>query len=173
MEETGYTGYMLRSAISRWVLRRDTAVSQFPDVFACFPGEEKPMPLEIAQRISKAEYAIAVLQTLQAKYNLSVTIHHAGSEMSLAQGIKMLGGIGRLEKLWRERVAKPKSNLYTLTRDDVRNKDEIRAVPRMTADMIVARAESMAKIKSDLAQAIAEANATRVTLEHADAALFE
>ena len=166
------TGYMLRSAILRWALRRDTAVGQFPDTFTCFPGEEKSTPVEIAERLSRAEDAIAELQTLQVRYNLGITIKVAGREMPLAQGVKMLGGLGRLEKLWRVQVTKPKDR-YGYDRSEVRNKDEIRAQSRMTPDEIVKRAEAVAKYKGDLAQAIAEANATRVSFERVEGALFE
>src|SRR5579885_1022293 len=96
------TGYQIREAIRKQELQRDTVISQFNASLFKFEGEEKLSPDDVAKMFTQAEQAIANLQTGLARYNLYVVIDVLGDKMTLAEGVKRLGGAGRLEKLWRE-----------------------------------------------------------------------
>lgn len=168
------TGYTLREAIRRQQLRRDTIAAQFSDTLHLFEGEEKQTPDEVAAALMKSEQAVAALQAAQDKYNLHVRV--AGKligEMTLCTAIKLVGGSGRLEKLWRTAAA-PKQDRYDVGRDLIRNKDEVRARPAMSPRDLTDRATKAASYAGALRAAIAEANSTKINIEGLDdGGLFE
>ncbi len=162
------TGYQLREAIKRWQLRRDTAAAQFTDSLKAFPGEDKPDPREIMERLYTAESSIAVLQAAQARYNLSIVI---SNDFSLHEAVKLVGGAGRREKMWRN-VAAPQKNKYEINRDE-RDKDAVVARPTVSQGQAMELADQAAGSASFLRSAIAVANATERDLDELSAALFE
>jgi hypothetical protein len=167
------TGYSLREAIRRQQLRRDTIAAQFNDTLHVFEGEEKQSPDEIAAALMKAEKAVAALQAAQDEYNLRVKVEGKNVEkMTLCTAVKLVGGTGRLEKLWRTAAA-PKQDRYDLGRDLVRNKDEVRARSAMSTRDLTDRATKAAGYAGALRAAIAEANGTKIDIEGLDGGLFE
>jgi hypothetical protein len=166
------TGYDLREAIKQHELRRDTAARGFNGALKKFPGEEKQSPESIVEAFTAAEVAITTLQTAQMRYNLAVTVTASGKTMPLALAIKLVGGIARVEKMWRS-VAGPKEDRYGYSHDDVRDPNQLRAVPTVPAGTALKLASAAAKRSSALRKAIAVGNATEVEIEGLDAALFE
>lgn len=159
------TGYALREAIRRWELVRDTAYSQFEDTLTAFPNESKPLPATVAEIITKAEGAIAALQSAQQRYNLIVLINAGGQEMTLCEGVKRLGGAGRYEKLWRGAAGGGKKERYYHHDPLTRKSDEIHAVRTISADACMNLAKAAARFASELRSAIAVGNATRMSLD--------
>jgi hypothetical protein len=167
------TGYTLREAIRRQQLRRDTIAAQFSDTLHVFEGEEKQSPDEIATALMKAEKAVAGLQAAQDEYNLHVKVTgKIIGEMTLCAAVKLVGGTGRLEKMWRTAAA-PKQDRYGVERDIVRNKDEVRARSAMNVRDLTDRAAKAASYAGALRAAIAEANSTKIDIEGLDGGLFE
>lgn len=166
------TGYDLREAIKQHELRRDTAARAFNGSLKAFPNEEKESPEAVIHAFTAAELAITTLQTAQMRYNLAVTITANGKTMPLALAIKIVGGIARVEKMWRS-AAGPKEDRYGYNNDDVRDPSQIRAVATIQAGATLKLASAAAKQSSALRKAIAVGNATEVEIESLDATLFE
>jgi hypothetical protein len=155
------TGFLLREALRRWELRRDTAASQFESSLMRFPDEDKPAPDSLATAFVDAEHAISCLQVAQARYNLLVTIEVMGAVMPLCQGVKRLGGAGRLDKLWRSAVGEKKDR-YGMRDEHTRRADETRAVRVMSIPDAMVRANRAAVFAGALRAAIAKGNGTEI-----------
>ena len=161
------TGYMIREALRRWSLKREAASGQFEDSLKVFEDEKKATPLEVMTDFRAADLSIALLQVVQDRYNLAVYVEvNAGAEetvrITLASAVKLVGGVGRAEKMWRS-AAKPKGDGYSYGRNaDVRKSDEIRARNVMDVKDLLSESEKMARYAASLRQAIALGNGQEV-----------
>lgn len=155
------TGYQLREAIKAQSARRDFAASQFSDTLRVFPGEVKSSPVDVMETLVKAERAVATLQVAQMEYNLAVPVPGFST---LAQAIKLIGGLARAEKMWRS-CAAPKEDRYSMSRSGERAADVIVATNTVTREAAHEQAVRLAKIASTLRQSIAVANATEVEID--------
>lgn len=169
------TGYMLREAIKQHELRRDTASRAFDGSLKKFPDEEKEPPHKIIETFTHAEHAIAALQEAQMRYNLMVEVEfdmpdRPKTRMTLAKAIKLVGGAGRVEKMWRSATS-PKKDRYR--DDDEIDPTFIRAVPTITPSEAVKQATLAGKGAGALRAAIATANAVPIEIESLSPALFE
>lgn len=163
-------GYQIREALRRWGLKRDTAASQFDASLKRFEDEtDKPAPTEVMNAFTLADTKLAVIQVAQDKYNLAVSvdvrfIDGITRRISLAEAVKLVGGAGRAEKMWRT-AANPKKERYSYSSDDeVRKEGETRAKPVLTVAQCLAEAEKIARYASSLRAAIAIGNATEVDI---------
>ncbi len=166
------TGYALREAIKQHELRRDAAARNFNDTLRVFQGETKEAPDAVVAEIQRAEVAIAKLQTAQGRYNLSVLVTFDGGQITLSEAIKLVGGIARIEKMWRS-ASGPKEDRYGYREELVRDPNQIRATPGITPKDAVKRASEAGKRAGALRQAIATGNAVSIEIESLDPALFE
>ena len=164
-------GYALREAIKQWTLKRDTAAAQFNGSLKAFPDEDKESPVDVADAFAQAEIAIASLQTAQMRYNIAVMHDLDGQEKSLAIMIKSVGGIARLEKMWRS-AATPKEDRYGRA-DSVREAGQVHAASTINSKVALARAVHYGKLASKLRKTIAIANSTEFEIEDLDASLLE
>lgn len=158
------TGFMLRQAIKRWELRRDTAAGMFDDSLMKFEGDDKLTPDEVARNFEEAETAIGQLQTAQARYNLAVTGKVNGVEMTLCEMIKRVGGAGRKEKMWRVATG-VKKDRYALRDEMTRKTDEVRAQRTISVKDIISRANAAGSLKTAFVSAIAKGNITELPIE--------
>ena len=156
------TGYLIREAIKRHELRRDTSAKTFPETLHKFVGDDKHSPDDIISRYRASEDAVAALQVAQARYNLTVQVTVFDQKMSLLEAVKRIGGAGRLEKMWRDSVI-PKSDRYSY-RDETMERDttKVYAKPTMTQDEREDRANKAASRAGAFRAAIAAGNATEV-----------
>jgi hypothetical protein len=90
--------------------------------------------------------------------------------MSLCKAIKLVGGAGRREKMWRK-IAAPAKDRYGDSRE-VRDKTHEMAKPTITQQQAAALATEAARWAGGLRAAIAVANATAVEREINDDLLF-
>lgn len=158
------TGFGIREALRRWQLKRDTANSLFDGSLRKFADDEKEHPQEIMKAFALADVAIAKLQTAQQLYNLTVLVDVQGNTMTLSEAVKLIGGVGRMEKMWRSGVA-PKRERYALREDEVRKDDEVRSVQVMKTSEMLSEAERAARLASALRFAIAQGNIQEVDLK--------
>lgn len=166
------TGYKLREALRRWQLRRDTASGQFSKVLTAFPGEKKPTPYDIAEQVLTAELSIASLQAAQSYYNSQVHVMVGGTEITLLECIKRVGGLGRVEKMWRT-AATVKEDRYALHDLRTRKTDEVVAERTVTYEAAGKNAAELGQRLGAYREAIATGNAREVDIPSLDAALFE
>jgi hypothetical protein len=166
------TGYDLRDAISGWQLKRDAATKAFDGSLYKFPDENKETPNEVVASIEAAELIIAKLQTAQMEYNLKVQLKLPGGTLSLAEAIKRVGGLGRIEKMWKS-AASPKKRSY-LDLDEVPTRDDGRIVAerQLNTKEVIEQASKVGKLAGKFRSAIAVGNATEVDID-LDPSLFE
>jgi len=168
------TGYMLREALRRWGLLKDSHFSRFGVGLSYFPGDPQPDPTAIGEAFNHAEDVIAALQMAQARYNLLVKVDIQGRTLPLGEAVKRIGGAGRYEKMWRDATG-AKKDRFGYRNDDTRKTDEIRAIRTVDVDTCLIHAKKAAKFAGDLRAAIATGNATKLSCEEIglDPALLE
>lgn len=158
------TGYDLREALKSWHTRKDTAASQFNGSLMTFEGDSKPEPKEVIRLYLEAETNVALLQTEQMRYNLAVYVEVAGvkERVALALAIKTVGGLGRVEKMWRS-AASEKTDLYSY-REDITVREPGKQYAKRTISF-----EEAARLSSEAGRqaaayrkAIAVGNATEI-----------
>lgn len=164
------TGYKLQHTLRELTHTRDIAAGQFDNSLKFFPGDEKGDPKAVMAAYLEAEAKIARLQTGQALYNLKVPVDVLGKRMTLSEAVKLVGGAGRAEKMWRS-VAAPKKDRYGYDRDE-RTEGTIVAQRTITPVEAAALAKEAARWASALREAIQTGNAVEVEIE-LDPALFE
>lgn len=164
------TGYTLRAAIKEQELKRDTASGAFTPSLRTFPGETKD-PQKIMERFEAAEKALTKLQAAQMRYNLMVSVEVLGEKMTLAEAIKRVGGIGRIEKMWKDAIQDKQRNSYM--DEDVRDPNQVRATRTVASDDAMMLARAAGKKAQALRAVIATSNGREVEIEDLDGALFE
>ncbi len=166
------TGYLLREAIKRHELRRDTAARMFGVSLKKFADETKDSPQSVADQLEAAEIAVAQLQVAQAQYNLAVKVKIDGREVTLGEAIKRVGGAARIEKLWRSATG-PKADRYGgYHNTDVRDVNQMVAKETVTPNDAMKLASVAGKKAGALRSAIAVGNAQEYDIS-LDAALIE
>jgi len=104
------------------------------------------------------------------RYNLSVNVKVHEESMTLAEAIKRVGGVGRLEKLWRS-VATPAESRYGY--DDRRESSVVVAVPTVSQDDAAKKASQHTKLASSFRAAIAVGNGSELEVEDLYKSFFE
>jgi hypothetical protein len=152
-------GYELREAIKRWTLKRDSLLSQFPEVLTKFPGDMVPTPGEVAAQLLEAERAICQLQGAQQVYNNGATVKLAdGQVVTVSVAVKYQGGLARLEKLWKSAGVAHKHYSYESPRT-TRDPNMVHAERQVSYQEATNQALAIARQIGDLKIAVAEANA--------------
>lgn len=167
------TGYKLRHAIREADHVKNLAASQWDDSLTAFPDEYKSLPNVLMGKYVECEDALAALQLAQTRYNLAVTVEVLGAKMTLCEAVKRVGGAGRAEKMWRSAATGEKKDRYASHRDQVRNKDEVRAARTVTIDEALGYAKRAARFAAALREAIEVGNSAEVDIEGLDPKLFE
>jgi hypothetical protein len=160
------TGYQLQEAIRRWELKKNTASKLFEDSLWAFEGDDKASPAELGETFLKAEEAVSELQTLQARYNLSVLVDVRGAKMTLCEAVKRVGGAGRHEKLWRTATTNTGHTRFGYGENPMSRKaDEIHARRTIGVQDAMDRADDAARYAAALKAAIAQGNGQEREME--------
>ncbi len=158
------TGTQLRETLKLWKTRLETAASQFNSSLTAYPhqtGLPNKDPKQVVTRFLQAEAAIAQLQTEQMRYNLAVRVSVLGKEITLAEAIKRVGGLGRAEKMWRS-ASSEKQDRYSYT-------EESRDTGKLYADRTISLEDAGALS----IQVGREASAYRVAISNGNATEIE
>jgi hypothetical protein len=167
------TGYAFREAIRQHELRAKAAADTFDGTLKKFPDEKKPSPQAVIEQFATSERAVARLQSAQAQYNLKVSVDVLGEHMTLSEAVKLVGGVGRIEKMWRNAAGGKKDRYGYGNAQDERDPSKVFAVETVSTDEAVKLASVAAKRAGAFRSAIATANAREVEIENLDPALFE
>lgn len=155
-------GFQIREALKRWEQRRKMADGQFRDSLHRFEGEQKRSPVEVIEAFRSADESYAKLQELQQWFNQQVKCNVGGEEQTLSYCVKIIGGAGRIEKLWRDACAK-KRDRYSYRDDDLtRSKDTEYATRAISVQEASEQAEKAGRFASQVRTALAVGNATNV-----------
>ena len=165
------TGNQLRVAIQRWENRRDVAARQFKDTLFKFAEEKKDSPQQVAEKYEAADTAVAELQQLQQEINAKIFVtvgrpDERGRQMSLGLAVKLVGGAGRMDKLWREAAISTGRDRYDRQQMS-RSKDEELATKTISTEDGLTRADAAAFWAGSLRTAIANGNAQEITVTEA------
>ena len=164
------TGYRFQHTLRELAHSRDIASGQFDDSLKVFPGEVKVRPEDAMRAFLDAEAKIAKLQTAQSQYNLKVGVQVLDKRMTLSEAVKLVGGAGRAEKMWRAAAA-PAKDRYGFNKD-MRSAGDVIAASTVSLVEAATHAKEAARWASALREAIQVGNATELDLE-VDPALFE
>jgi len=150
-------------------VKKSALRNQFNGSFYKFDDEKKLTPVEVGDAIVTVESQIARIQEVQAQYNLAVQVDLRGKEITLLRAIKLVGGMGRVEGMWRK-VANPKSRRRYSYEDgpegpSERREDVVVAKPVMTDDECTSRAIASMELAGALRAAIANGNTTEISLD--------
>ena len=163
-------GYMLREAIKRWIMRRDTASKQFGSSLFQFDEDyeggqipEDNNPLAISSVFKKADDAVAKLETLQQAYNLKVPVKLRGQTVTLSYAVKRVGGAGRIDKMWRSAAVDDGTERH-YSRQITRQDGERRARKMVTMPIALGQSDDSARFAGEIRAAIAQANSTEIPL---------
>ncbi len=165
------TGFDLRDAIKMHELRRELPEKAFTGSLRRY--EKDPVaetPVALAQAFEESEAALAALQTAQMTYNLQVKVSLNGQPLTLAEAIKRVGGMGRLQKLWKSALGEKADRLYI---PESRDPSQEHMVSTISAKEAMAHALAASRKHSALQAAIGVANATEVDIQNLDPKLFE
>lgn len=167
------TGYQLQAAIREATATRDLAASQWDASLYVFEGETGASPVEVMARFRVAEMRLAQLQELQQDYNSKVGVSVEGSMMTLSRAIKLVGGAGRAEKMWRTAAAGRKERgAYYDDKLPVRDAGQIRAVRTVTVEEATRYAKASLRYAASLREAIQSGNAIPIEFKDVDPTLF-
>lgn len=164
------TGYQIREAIKRWRIRADVAAKQFNESLWVFESDKgaKATPEQVAKNFAEADRAVAVLQQLQDEYNTRITIRVNGKDLSLALAVKLLGGAGRLENMWRKAATDAGSeSRYSRFHERPqmsRKTDEEYARRAVPQDKAIRFSDEAAQYASALRSGIALGNSQKITV---------
>lgn len=161
------TGYALREALKQHELVKSTAEGEFRGSLT-YTEEVVPVgdsPQEIVSSYEAAELAISKLETAQAMYNLAVTVNFEGKQISLLSAIKLVGFLGRVEKMWKTAIANPVQPVYYENQ-----KPQKRSV---SAQEALNFAKAYGKKCNTLRAAIAVANGVEIDIPDLDPSIFD
>ena len=159
-------GYKLRESMKRFELQRDAAEVRFPHSLYAFEGDKKDSADSIMESLVKAEEGIANLQTVQSAYNLQVRVRVQGTEMTLCNAIKLMGGATRAENLWKIAAGTKKARgSYDPGPQLVRQNDQTVAKAVLGPKGLLERATKASTYAAAIRSAVAQGNATELDLD--------
>ena len=158
------TGYEIREAINRWRLRKQVAERQFRDSVYVFKGDDKKSLDELATIFTEADTNIALLEDLRQNFNMQTKVRVADKEMTLSVAVKLFGGRGRLEKLWRDACIEPHDRYSSGYDRRARSNDQEYAQRSVNMGDCMTRADEAAKNASQLRSAISVANGNKIVV---------
>jgi hypothetical protein len=156
------TGYKLQHAIRELEQYKELLTSKFEASLRAFPGEFKD-PTGVMRLLQETEEKLVILQDTQARYNQTVQISVLNEKVSLSRAVKAVGGVGRIEKMWRT-AAQGKRNPWGGD-ELIRNPTEVRAASTIEPEDALAAAKVVSKRAAALREAIQVGNATEVEID--------
>lgn len=166
------TGYKLQHKLKQLEQLKEVHAQQFTDNVMHFESSEDKLDLkEVFAHYTAVEKKIARLQAAQAAYNMQIKINVLGEEMTLLEAVKLVGGAGRSEKMWKDVV---KSGGVTRHRfaEATRSKDQEYAKRSVSVEEALKHAQLATKVASSLREGIQTANAIEIELD-LDETLFD
>ncbi len=154
------------------------ASKQFMNSLWAFSDETKTPPQKIFENFVEADIAVALVEAAQQDYNAQVKFDivypndKEVTEVTLALAIKLVGGAGRMTKMWTDATNDDGSDRYSTRRDTTRNKDEEFANRTIKEEECLEFAKETGKYAAELRQGISIANTTEIEID-IDSKLFD
>lgn len=159
-------GYKLQHAIKELKEKRGVLFAVFDDCTRKFKDETKRDPGVVASEIEECEAAIVALQAAQALYNSSVAVELFGQKVPLLIAIKMVGGLGRVEGIWRD-VVKKLSGGNRTSYQPLQTRDVDNEIEQFTVSLEVAqkKLQEASRRNQECREIVASGNAQWVEIE--------
>lgn len=170
-------GNKIREAIARWELKKEIRIKEFDKSFTAksedIAAGRNKAPSAIMNELRECEDAIAVLETIQATYNINtkVKVSYNGTQtsMTLTEAVKRIGGASRVEGMWKKQ-AKADADPWESHRQAY--PDRSYPVRTMALDEVLNMTTKAGNYAGALRSAIAEGNVRELDVD-APASLFE
>jgi hypothetical protein len=158
------TGYKIQHKLKQLEQLKEVAAQQFNDNIMQFDSQDEKLDLrDVYANYTSLEKRISKLQAAQCKYNMSVQVSVLGESMSLLEAVKLVGGAGRSEKMWKD-VVKGNRPIRGYG-EQTRSKDQEYAKRAVSVTEAVQFAQQATKVASSLREAIQVGNAVEVELD--------
>lgn len=165
------TGYKIQHKLKELEQLKEVAAQQFSSNMLQFESQEEKLDLrEIYAEFTSIEKKICKLQAAQALYNLNIEVSVLGEKMKLIEAVKLVGGAGRSEKMWKD-VVKGSSVKFSPYSEASRSRDQEYAKKSISTSEALKFAQQATKVASALREAIQVGNATEIELD-LDESLF-
>lgn len=159
------TGYKIQHKLKELEQLKEVSAQQFNDNIMQFESQAEKLDLkDVFATYTSLEKRIARLQAAQCLYNLSVDVNVLGEKMTLLEAVKLVGGAGRSEKMWKD-VVKGNRTRHHMYTEQTRSKDQEYAVRSVGMNDAVGFAQQATKIAGSLREAIQVGNATEIELD--------
>lgn len=165
------TGFRLMEQIRMRNIELKSLRSQYDDSLFAFPDDNKLKPQEIINQISVLEVQLAMLQTAQCVYNVSVKFDFNGVPIHLANAIKLTGGLVRQSQMWEKASFGEKQDRY-YSPSLSRNKEVETAKPTMDKKLALSEVKNTQKLISQLKSVIATMNSKEIEIDFVDEKLL-
>lgn len=166
-------GLQIRETIKMKKLELAAVLSTFEESTTAFAGETKQNPKDVMERAFQLELQITRLQAMQSEYNLNVEVAIEETSYSLEHIVKLIGGVSRIAKKWRDNAKGEKIDRYSRREMITRSKDSERAIPTVTKEESLNEAKRYEKIASHFRSAITRGNLAEIEVGDTDAELFK
>jgi len=166
------TGYKMQHAIRELTQRSKIAASEFSDNLMQFESDDKVDLERVFDTYKECEQKIARIQELQTRYNLEQASHIYGRKISLCEAVKLVGGAGRMEKMWRD-AAKGKKNDRWSRSETSRSKEDEYAKRAVSVETCLQNAKKASNFANALREAIQVMNVQPWAISEEEAKLFE
>lgn len=164
-------GYKIRERIKELTVLKDGAAHLFHNSLYRFKNDDPAdkEPIVAMDHFLSADFKLARLEELQQMYNANVKVKFLDYDSetfscTLALAVKLVGGAGRCEKMWRSEVTEKKGRYSYNDENRQRSLNEEYAQKTVTASECLSRASSAAKRAASIRAAIATGNSTKITL---------
>jgi hypothetical protein len=167
------SGQDLIQAIKEQSHLRDLTETEFEGSLYAFPSESKDSPERVMERLLDIETTIAKLQAAQGLYNQKVKVTVSGENLTLAEAVKRIGGLARVEACWRKTAKSGgEDQLYGRRMERPAVADTEFAKKMIEAKVANQKAKETAKTVANLRSAIQAGNTKRVEIEGLDPDCF-
>lgn len=159
------SGYKIQHKLKELEQLREVSSQQFQDNIMQFESSDEKLELpEVFAKYTALEKRIARLQAAQTRYNLAITVEVLGEQMPMLEAVKLVGGAGRSEKMWKD-VVKGNKNRHHMYVEQTRSKDQEYAKRAVSVNEAVGFAQQATAVAGALRQAIQVGNATEIELD--------
>lgn len=159
------TGYKIQHKLKQLEQLKEVAAQQFNDNIMQFESQDDKGDLrDLFASYTSLEKKISQLQTAQCQYNMNVTVNVLGENMSLLNAVKLVGGAGRAEKMWKD-VVKGTRSVRSMYSESSRSKDQEYAKRSVSIKEAVEFAQQATKVASALREAIQVGNASEIEID--------
>lgn len=165
------TGYKLQHKLKELEQLKEVAAQQFNENIMQFESEADKLDLrDVFAEFTSLEKKISKLQAIQCLYNSQVNVNVLGEYMSLLEAVKLIGGAGRSEKMWKD-VVKGNKTRHHGYGEQTRDKSSEYAKRSISTNEAIKFVQQATKVAGALREAIQTGNTTELEL-NIDETLF-